>query len=200
MGSVFLLTAVPVAVVSQEEADRIRLADFAAYPSGWEAKGGNDALTEAYRPVHTDDGDSLQAVGNGKRARIFKKILWDSKRYPVIEWKWKVTKWPEDKKARVALYVSLDKERFGIPTLVKYLWSRDVPEGTVKKGGFFRPVEVVVRSGDGTTEEWVGQRIRARSDFERLIGRTPKGEAYGIGLMVDSGVEAEIGEITAVSE
>lgn len=71
---------------------------------------------------------------------------------------------------------------------------------TLKDGGFFRPIEVVIRSGSTYSGDWVVQRVNSRADFKRIIGRDPKGEAYGIGILVDQGMEVEFREIIALRQ
>ena len=185
---------------AQKAVDRIVLEDFSQYPQGWEAKGNLSKTKEIYQSVRNEEEVYLRARLGSEPVRIFKKISWDSKTFPVIEWKWRVRKWPDAGAAQVYMYISLDKDILGIPTIIKYVWSRDLAEGTIKDGGFFMPTEVVIRSGSTDSNAWVVQRVNARTDFKKIIGRDPKGEAYGIGMLVDPGMEVEFGEIIAVRE
>lgn len=179
-----------------EDGSRVVLEDFSRYPEGWKARG-DEAAAEAYELVREGEGEFLRARGGREPVRIFKKIAWDTETYPLIEWKWRVTKWPESGEARAYLYVSLDRDFIGIPTIVKYVWSRDGVEGALTEGGFFQPAQVVVRAGALEPSEWAVERIDARADFEKIVGRAPRGKAYGIGLLADPGVEFEIGGISA---
>lgn len=180
--------------------DRILLEDFSRYPEGWEARGGFEKANEVYQPVRSEKEVYLRAQGRSEPVRIFKKIAWDSKSYPIVQWKWRVKEWPQDPTAQVSLYVSLDRDSFGVPTLTKYVWSRESVKGAVKGGGFFRPTEVVVRGTTAVSDEWIVERIDALADFRKLIGRDPRGDAYGIGILVDPGIVVEIGEIVALKE
>ncbi|MBI3995210.1 MAG: DUF3047 domain-containing protein [Nitrospirae bacterium] len=176
----------------------IPLADFSRYPEGWEARGGMAKADGIYEPAREGDASYLRARESSESVRLFKKIPWDSAAYPIVEWRWRVTKWPETAAARVAIYIALDRDVFGIPTLTKYYWSRDEAAGELKEGGMFRPAERVIRSGQMDSSDWIVERVDARADFQKISGRDPRGEAYGIGLMVDPGIEAEIGEIIAL--
>ena len=145
-----------------------------------------------------ENGERILSVKvSGDPIRVFKKIAWDSFRYPVLTWRWKVLRWPEEQGASVDLYVSLHRDTFGIPSFVKYVWSDHLPVGTEKSGGFFRPSEVVVRSGLTALGEWTTEKIDVLESFRRIHGSDPDPEAYGIGLWVASGVEMEISEIVA---
>ena len=176
--------------------DGMVLADFSQYPDQWTIKGDKAKAEETYQVIRAADENYLRAVVEKKPARIFKKIAWDAKAYPIVEWKWRIKKWPEGDNVLIYLYVSLDKDIFGIPTLIKYGWSRDPDDGAVKGGGFFRPVERVIRTGSADSGEWMTERIDALADFQEMAGRDPKDLAYGIGILVESGIEAEFGPIS----
>ena len=185
---------------NQKEADRIILADFTKYPEGWKAKGGFSKTNKVYQIVSNEKGIFLRANVESNSVRIFKKISWNSKTHPVIEWKWRVIEWPKDKPASAYLYVSLDRDLVGIPTIIKYVWSSDLEKGTVKKGGIFSPTEVVIKSGAADSNDWIVQRLNAWSDFKKFLGRDPKDEAYGIGILVDPGMQIDFAEIIALRE
>ena len=183
---------------SVPQVERIILADFSRYPEGWVARGGFSKANEIYEVVEGEEGRYLRARERSESVRLFKKITWDSAAYPIVEWRWRVTKWPETAAARVAIYIALDRDVFGIPTLTKYYWSRNEAAGELKEGGMFRPAERVIRGGRTDSNDWIVERVDARADHQKIAGRDPRGEAYGIGLLVDPGIEAEIGEIIAL--
>lgn len=185
---------------SVPEAERIILADFSRYPEGWVARGGFSKANEIYEVVEGADGPYLRARKGTESVRLFKKIPWDSKTYPVVEWRWRVKEWPEAGSGRVTVYIALDRDLLGIPAMTKYHWSRDEAEGEVREGGLFRPSERVIQSGSLESGDWVVERVDARADFRKISGRDPRGKAYGIGILVDPGIEAEIGEIAAMKE
>ena len=178
--------------------DRITLADFSQYPQGWEAKGGWERAHAIYELAREGDAAFLRAGPAEDSVRIFKKIAWDSKEYPVIEWQWRVKKWPQDAPAQIYLYISLDRDLLGIPVITKYIWSRDAEVGQVRGGGFFRATEIVIRGGADSSQDWVTERVDATGDFIEMAGHEPKGTAYGVGFLVDPGVEVEIRSISAV--
>lgn len=197
LGILLLGGLTPEGFRAQENAGTIVLADFSEFPKGWKFSSDTIEVREIYRALPGETGTTLRAEGKDKPYRIFKKISWDSAAYPFLEWKWRVTRWPKNPDAKIYFYVSLDKDLFGIPTMIKYVWSQKQEAGSVKKGGFFRPTEMVLQGGSAGSEAWTGQTINARKDFESIIGREPREKAYGIGILVDPGVEAEFGEIIA---
>jgi len=190
----------PGEAFAQGEKGKLILSDFSKYPENWDISGDASKAKEIYQVVEKDGEAVLQARGNKKPIRIFKKISWDPQSFPVLEWKWRVKRWPEDSEAQVYVYVSLDKDIFGIPTLIKYTWSKNKDVGTIKEGGFFRPIEMVLQSGKKDPKQWIAQRVSVLEDFQKLIGRDPRGDAYGIGFLVDQDVEVEIGEIYGLKD
>ncbi len=202
LGIFFLGAIVSDAAANKEGSapvlEPIPLADFSRYPEGWEARGGMANADGIYELAREGEASYLRARESSESVRLFKKIAWNSQTHPVVEWQWRVTKWPGTAAARVTIYIALDRDSFGIPTLTKYHWSRDEVAGDLKEGGMFRPAERVIRSGRPDSNGWVVERVDALADFRKIAGRGPRGEAYGIGLLVDPGVEAEIGEILAL--
>jgi hypothetical protein len=176
----------------------ISLSDFSRYPDGWEARGGMSKADAIYEAVGEPENRYLRARVSSESVRLFKKIPWNPQTHPIVEWRWRAAKWPETAPARLTIYVALDRDVFGIPTLTKYHWSRGEAVGDLKEGGLFSPAERVVRSGPSNSNDWIVERVDALADFRKIAGRDPHGEAYGIGLLADPGIEAEIGEIVAM--
>ena len=175
----------------------VLLDDFAGFPQGWKIKNDDPRAAEIYRVVNDEGGPYLSAVvGPKPGVRVFKYVAWDTQTHPVISWKWRLKAFPADKRRSVAFYVSMHRDSFGIPTIVKYLWSTQEPVGTVRPGGFFGATEVVVQSGPPPSPDaWVTARVDAAADFERLYGEPPDAQGVGIGLLVGVGIEADVAEV-----
>lgn len=177
--------------------DSLSLERFADFPHGWKIKDENPRAAEIYRVVTEGGEPYLSAVvGPKPGVRIFKYVAWDTRSHPVVSWKWRLKAFPPDKRRSVAFYVSMHRDSFGIPTIVKYLWSTKEPVGTVRPGGFFGATEIVVQSGPpADPEEWVTSRVDAAADFERLYGEPPDAQGVGIGVMVGVGIEADLADV-----
>lgn len=175
----------------------LSLERFADFPHGWKIKDDNPRAAEIYRVV-TEGGEPYlsAAVGPKPGVRIFKYVAWDTRTHPVISWKWRLKTFPPDKRRSVAFYVSMHRDSFGIPTIVKYLWSTKEPVGTVRPGGFFGATEIVVQSGPSPDPQaWVTTRVDAAADFERLYGEPPDPQGVGIGVMVGVGIDADLADV-----
>lgn len=171
--------------------------DFSSFPEQWKVKNDNPRAAEVYRVVSEATGPYLAAsVGAAPGVRIFKYVSWDTRAFPVVTWKWRLKSFPADKRRSIAFYVSIYRDSFGIPTIVKYLWSTQEPVGTVRPGGFFGATEIVIQSGASQDPEaWVTARVDAVADFEELYGEVPNPDGVGIGVTVGMGLEADIAEV-----
>lgn len=175
----------------------LTLVDYIEFPKGWEIRGDSSRIPEVYRIAREGKGRILQANISGEPIRIFKKIPWDPFTHPILEWKWRVMKWPETSPATIDLYISLDRDVLGIPTITKYIWSADLPVGMKKGRGFFSPREVVIRSG-GPPGEWVTERLNVLENHREIYKSDPDRKAVGVGLLVGPGIEMEITGILAL--
>lgn len=184
---------------AQSAPEPVVLADYAEFPEGWKVRGDRGRVSEIYRVRAEGERRVLSARVTGKSIRIFKNVSWNPFTHPVLTWKWRVLSWAEGGPgASVDFYVSLGKDSLGIPTITKYVWSRDLEVGHRRGGGFFRPHEVVIRSGLSESGRWVVARLDALESFRHLHGRDPSREAVGVGLLVSPGVVMEISEISAL--
>ena len=201
--SIFILLA-PIetfAVASPDEAVPgaiVTLIDYAEFPKNWKVRGNEERVGEIYKIRLDGENRVLSANITGEPIRIFKKVSWNPFTHPVLTWKWRVLKWPEEPGASVDFYVSLDRDFMGIPVIIKYLWSDTLPVGTHKKGGFFSGTKVVIRSGSGVPEEWATESLNVLESYRETYETEPAHEAVGIGLLVSPGVEMEISEISAL--
>ncbi len=179
------------------EASGMRLDDFSSFPQQWKIKDDNPRAADIYRVATDESGPYLTAsVGDKPGVRVFKYVPWDTRSFPVVTWKWRLKSFPQDKRRSVAFYVSIHRDSFGIPTIVKYLWSTQEPAGTVRPGGFFGATEIVIQSGAAPDPDgWVTARVDAVADFERIYGQAPGAEGVGIGVTVGMGLEADIADV-----
>jgi len=183
---------------SKELVEPITIVDYSGFPEGWKIRGSEEEAREAYQVKQEGGRVILSAKISEKSIRIFKKVSWDPYTHPILTWRWRVLKWPEEPGASVDVYVSLDRDLLGIPTFVKYLWSDHLPVGTEKSGGFFSPSEVVIRSGGEFPGKWVTEEINVLEDFRRIYRGDPNQEAYGVGFLVSPGMEMELSEVVVL--
>jgi hypothetical protein len=192
----FLTVALVPVPVSADRSDRL-LEDFADFPHGWKIKDENPRAAEIYRLV-TKEGEPYLAASVGAKpgVRVFKYVSWNTRTHPIVTWKWRLKAFPPEKRRSIAVYVSLHRDTFGIPTIVKYLWSTKEPVGTMRHGGFFGATEVVIESGPrADPDTWVTAHVDAAADFLRFYEQEPDAEGVGVGVLVGMELDADIADL-----
>ncbi len=162
--------------------DAAVVADFSTWrakevPAPWELKvksgkaeftvGADDGLT-AIHLKSVDSSFSLQ-----------RPVDIDLKRYPVLSWKWKVTKLPaggdfrhsgtDDQAAQI--FVAFTKTKS-----IVYIWDTTAPEGlevSTSPVPFITVKVVVVRSGAAQAGRWLTENRNVYEDYTKLYGEEP---------------------------
>ncbi len=165
------------------------------FPQGWQASRSEAMTRQAYVVSREGTVTFLKTKGVDSRMRIFKRMSWDSKIYPIVAWRWRVRSTISGTEPVAALFISLDQDFFGIPVNTKYIWSPTLPPGTMVEGGFFRPTQIVLRSNQEKIGEWVEERVNAYEDFKRIHNHEPAAQAWGISLVTGPGVEVDFAAI-----
>lgn len=165
------------------------------FPAGWEASRSEVLTRQAY-VIHRESAETfLRSKGVGSSARIFKRVNWDPKSYPIVTWRWRLRSSASGTDPLAAVFISLDQDFFGIPVNTKYIWSPNLAKGAVVPGGFFRPAQVVLRTGAEKQGEWLDERVNAYEDFKRIHNHEPAAQAWGISLVTSAGVEVDFARI-----
>ncbi len=126
---------------------------------------------------------------------IYKDIKLDLQKFPLLKWRWKVTKLPKDADARVnnkddqaaGVYVVFPRFPSMINSqLLAYVWETNVPVGTVLRNRRNPMVHyIVVRSGENRLNEWITEERNVLEDYKKVFGNTPP-MVGGISLLIDS--------------
>lgn len=185
-----LLCSAPV-----RAADLLAIADFssaigsAGAPAGWQVK---EKSGKADFAVLRDDGvAALRLRSAGTSFSLQKEVRVDLKRYPILTWKWKVTKLPagadfrrseaDDQAAQ--LFLAFSKTR-----AIVYIWDTTAPQGTMGNAAapFFMSIKaVVVRSGATPTGSWITETRNVYDDYKKLFGEEPD-DIRGVRLQINS--------------
>jgi hypothetical protein len=171
-------------------------------PAGWELKELAGQATIAL--VRDDDRLALLARSDRGSFVLYRDVVVDLTRQPLLEWWWKATALPAGGDARSpelddqAAQLYLVAPRWPFPRLqsrvVGYLWDTRAPVGTrVVRPDAPNVRSIVVESGPERLGTWIRERRDVRADFTELFGEEP-GRVGMIGIMSDSDHTGSHGE------
>jgi len=158
-------------------------------PAGWELKEKNGKADFAV----VKDGDVAAARFRSANTSfsLQKDVKVDLKQYPLLMWKWKVTRLPaggdfrksktDDQAAQ--LFVAFSKTR-----AIVYIWDTSAPAGLMEDTSpvpFMTVMVVVVRSGPAELGKWVAETRNVYEDYKKLFGAEPPAVS-GMRLQINS--------------
>ena len=193
MGAVSVIAGEPTLVLEDFQSK-----DAEGFPSLWEHENQRSQAKgrDAYK-VRTENGANfLTAKDAGQRSKKT-KIDRDPKAYPVLTWRWRLTKAATGNEPLAAVYASLDTDLMFIPVFTKYVWSESKPEGTLTEGGMFSGSELVVQTGTKEIGQWFEERVNVYEDFKKIHKHEPAEKAWGISIIAAPGVEIDFGPLVA---
>ena len=170
------------------------------FPVGWQASRNEAATRKAYVVARDGEQSVLRTKGVDAQTRIFKRMAWNPKEYPIVTWRWRLRGAPSSSEIWAAVFVSLDTDLLIIPVSTKYAWASTGTVGSIKEGGLFGAAEVVIRSGPQPMGQWVEERVNAYADFLKIHNHEPAPTAWGISLVAGPGVEVDFGRIAVAKQ
>jgi hypothetical protein len=167
----------------------------------------NEASND-YKIISEENNNFLSAKSNGTSIQIAKKINWDIKSYPVLSWKWRANKLPDEANENAkgkndsgaSIYILF--QRSNIPFLswkyqpvnvIKYVWSTKLPAGDIVRkqktkagkiiyeGHFF-----VIESGNENLGKWITEKRNVLEDYKKVFKESPKNDPYLFAILSDS--------------
>jgi hypothetical protein len=164
--------------------DRVVVADFSlgadarGVPEAWQLaeKSGQASLSLA----KMDGLNALVLRSTDTSFSIQRPVKIDLEQYPILTWKWKITKLPaggdfrkaktDDQAAQLFLALSRTKA-------IVYLWDTTAPQGLIGEASAPPPMRikvVVVRSGPSQTGRWITETRNVYQDYRKLYGSDDK--------------------------
>jgi hypothetical protein len=150
-------------------------------PKGWELKewkGKGEIIIE------NEDGISFIHLKSSKNSfALHKELNFNIKEYPVITWRWKVSRLPEGADVRnsktddqaAQLYIVFPKFPSMINSrLIGYIWETSAPAGSVitsKKNSNTK--YIVIQSGKERLGEWLEEKRNVYADYKMLFNEEP---------------------------
>jgi hypothetical protein len=158
-------------------------------PEGWELKERSGMADFAV--IKDGDISALRLRSQDTSFSFQKSVDVTPQHYPVLSWKWKVTKLPEggDFRSRktddqaAQLFVAFSNSK-----VIAYIWDTTAPQGLIDDAWappFMTIKAIVVRSGFGEAGKWISETRNAYEDYKRLFGDEPPRIA-GIRIQINS--------------
>lgn len=175
--------------------DAVSIADFSGpvdssvLPKGWELK---EKSGKADTAVVKDEGiAAVRLRSSNSSFSLQKKVDINLKQYPVLTWKWKVTRLPaggdfrksstDDQSAQV--FLAFSKTR-----AIVYIWDTSAPQGLMADAAapFFMSIKaVVVRSGSSEAGKWITETRNVYDDYKKLFHEEPQ-DVAGVRIQINS--------------
>ncbi len=172
--------------------DWVVITDFssgAGVPAGWELK---EKSGKADFAVVKDEGISAVRLRSTDTSfSLQKEVHVELRQFPILTWKWKVTKLPAGGDFRKAgtddqaaqLFVAFTKTKS-----IVYIWDTSAPQGLTEDTSpvpFMHVKVVVVRTGPAEVGKWVAETRNVYDDYRKLFGDEPPAVS-GMRLQINS--------------
>ena len=206
--AIFAVVAIFVATLllgsASARAEKIVVTDFALNPAqknskqlpkGWALKVWHGRADVQLIRDESRHAKVLRMRSEKASVSIYREVKIDPRKFPVLTWKWKVTKLPKGADAR---NVGSDDQAAGVYVIfprflgfinsrfIGYVWETSVPEGTILRSRKNPMVHyIVVRSGVDNLEKWITEKRNVVDDYRKVFGsEAPR--VGGIALMIDT--------------
>jgi hypothetical protein len=201
--------------------DIIEVGKFSAAKVGQGLPDGWKPLTfkkiekhTTYALVKEMDTVVIKAVAEASASGLTREIKINSKEYPIVQWRWKVSnilkkgdvhrKEGDDYPARIYITFEYDSNKLGFfekikyetikllygqyPPLgaINYIWESKAPMGTIVPNPYTDRVKmIVVESGEAKLNQWVNEERNIFEDYKKAFGQEPP-MISGVAIMTDT--------------
>jgi hypothetical protein len=167
-----------------------------------------------YELVKGDGKVVIKAVAKASASGLTREIKINSKEYPIVQWRWKVTnvlkkgnvkqKDGDDYPARIYITFQYDPSKLSLAEKAKYeavkvlygqyppngainyIWESKVPVGSVVPNPYTDRVKmIVVESGGAKLNQWVNEERNVHEDYKKAFGEEPP-LISGVAIMTDT--------------
>ena len=167
-----------------------------------------------YTLVKEDDAVVVKAVAEASASGLTREIKINSKEYPIVQWRWKVSnilkkgdvhkKEGDDYPARIYITFEYEPSKLSFfekmkyetvkllygqyPPLgaINYIWESKAPVGTMVPNPYTdRVMMLVVESGTAELHQWVNEERNIYQDYQKAFGQEPP-MISGVAIMTDT--------------
>lgn len=215
----FLLVGYSVAIA--QTAEIIEIGNFSSlragsdFPSAWKPLTFKKIKQHTRYSLVADNGVVVvKAVSNASASGLIRKVEINPKTYPVVTWRWKVTKIyakgdvtkkkGDDYPARIYITFKYDPDKAGFFEKIKYetaktlygeyppiaalnyIWASNAHKGTIVPNPYTdQAMMIAVESGVQKLNNWVEEVRNIYQDYKKAFGEEPP-LISGVAIMTDS--------------
>lgn len=148
-----------------------------------------------YELMKYGDEGFVRAFSEEACSALYHRVGFKLKDYPLLRWKWRVLKFPDISKAATdkerddyaaRIYIIFPFLSFSSSKFLEYVWSEDMPAGTIIDSPFGNNVKIVVVRSGKPPEEWLSESRNLYDDYIKAFGKEPGMSAGAIAIMCDS--------------
>jgi len=183
-------------------------------PEGWEEMTFKKISKHTqYEVVKEENLAFIHASSHAGASGLIRKINIDLKKYPIIQWRWKVanviqssdvfSKEADDYAARIYITFEYDPDKVSFGKKVKYkagrlifgdipiaainyIWESKTPKGTIVANAYTDFVKmIVVESGEEKVGKWVQEERNVYEDYKKAFNEEPP-LINGVAIMTDT--------------
>lgn len=173
---------------------------------GWEERVFKGKVLYSLIKSNKADG-YLNAYSNDSASGLLYWLKFNPKEHPMVSWKWKVVKFPDEKNTAsrengwlekddyaARFYVIFPRFPFFRLACLEYVWDKNLPLGTVLVNQNFKNLKIIVaESGETNKGNWVTVERNVFEDFKKLFDADPP-NVGAIAIMTDSENSQSIAE------
>ncbi len=198
----------------------LSVGSFSTLPPGTKRPPGWEILTfkkvkRQTRYLLTNNGGTtvVEALSHNAAAGLIRRLTIDPRRYPIIRWRWKITRMipgsdprrrrGDDYPARLYITFAYEPEHMSwgkrlryqaarllygdIPAAaINYIWARQAAPNTIVDNAYTDLTRmIVVESGPALVGQWVTEERDIDQDFRRAFGYAPP-RITGVAIMTDT--------------
>jgi len=172
---------------------RVHIPPGESHPGGWTVKEWRGKADISV--VKTVFGNAIHMKSAGTSSAVYKAVSLDTREYPNINWRWRVTRLPSGADVRkkasddqaVQVYVVFPRWPEQVNSrLIGYIWDSAAPQGLVIKSAKSKNTGyVVVKSGHEGLGDWFHEKRNVHEDYRALFKEEPP-LAGSVTIMIDS--------------
>lgn len=170
--------------------------DAKGIPQGWELK---ENTGKADFKMECEKGNCIIRLRSENTSwTLLKPVDFDIREYPIMTWRWKVTKLPQGGDVRkketddqaAQIYVQFPRFPEQVRSqIIGYVWDASTPKGTILNSPSANPPPtkiVVMQSGEEKLGQWITEKRNVYEDYKNSFGEETPPKVKRISLWINT--------------